>query len=168
MVHTSVTADGITYEDWLPVMDYSNRSMKSQGYSVQVYDKYKKQYVEKKVEAATTFDVNSAIQRSMVRCLARHGLGLYIYNGFDHLSDETSETTPQQQTMKPVASAPTMQTAVSTDTLTTLRNAINATTDVASLVNIYLENTSQIEANPEIKAMLTSRKQALQSISKAA
>ena len=93
MVHTEVEADGITYEDWMPIMDYANRAMKSFPYSVQVYDKQTKQYVEKHVEAATTFDVNSAIQRSTVKCMARHGLGLYIYNGFDHI-DENGE--PQQ------------------------------------------------------------------------
>ena len=81
MVHTSVQADGIEYEDWLPVMDYNNRAMKSVPYTIQVYDKQSKQYIEKRIEAATTFDCNSAIQRSMVRAIARHGLGLYIYNG---------------------------------------------------------------------------------------
>ena len=157
MVHTSVTADGITYEDWLPVMDYNNRSMKSQGYSVQVYDKYKKQYVEKKVEAATTFDVNSAIQRSMVRCLARHGLGLYIYNGFDHLSDETSETTPQQQSIRPTA-APQKPA----DPYAGIKNAINGAADVPALMSLYLDHQGEIEANPSIKQLLTNRKLQLQ------
>lgn len=178
MVHTSVEADGIEYHDWLPVMDYNNRSMKTQSYSVNVYDKFKKQYVEKRVEAATTFDINSAIQRSMVRCLARHGLGLYIYNGFDHLADDpndadTSSNRQQYQkqnynrpapTMKPTTPAPTMQTP---DPNATLRNAINATTEVASLVSLYLDNTQIIEGNAELKALLTNRKKALQSLNAA-
>lgn len=155
MVHTSVTADGITYEDWLPVMDYSNRSMKSQSYSIQVYDKYKKQYVEKKVEAATTFDVNSAIQRSMVRCLARHGLGLYIYNGFDHLSDEPSETTPQ-------SIRPTAAPQKPADPYAGIKNAINGATDVPALMSLYLDHQGEIEANPSIKQLLTNRKLQLQ------
>jgi len=178
MVHTSVEADGITYEDWLPVMDYNNRSMKSQAYNIQVYDKFKKQYVDKRVEAATTFDVNSAIQRSMVRCLARHGLGLYIYNGFDHLADEpNTDSQPQQkqQSFRPsapqqkqtTAPAPTMQTTA-VDPNANLRNAINATTEVSDLVSIYLDNTQVIENNPELKNLLTNRKKALQSLNKAA
>ena len=40
MVFTSVTADNLTYEMWLPVMDGANKSMKSEPYT---YDtKYKK------------------------------------------------------------------------------------------------------------------------------
>ena len=100
MVHTAVEADGITYEDWLPVMDYANRSMKSVPYSIQVYDKATKQYVERRVEAATTFDVNAAIQRSLVRATARHGLGLYIYNGLDHLNEEPNKIPLSQRDSK--------------------------------------------------------------------
>lgn len=184
MVHTAVEADGITYEDWLPVMDYANRSMKTVPYSVQVYDKQTKQYVEKRVEAATTFDVNSSIQRSMVRALARHGLGLYIYNGFDHINEDgepqVQQTTnnnggyqqknngyqrqqaqPRQQynTQRPAQPQP-----ASTDPSAALKAQINSTTDVATLVSLYLDNTQIIESNPELKNLLTTRKKALQAI----
>lgn len=179
MVHTAIEADGITYEDWLPVMDYANRAMKSVPYSVQVYDKQSKQYVEKRVEAATTFDVNSSIQRSMVRAIARHGLGLYIYNGFDHISEDgepqmqqtvnnngyqqknngcyqRQQAQPKQQNNRPAQ--------VATDTNAVLKVAINATTDIASLISLYLDNTQTIESNPELKSLLTNRKKALQTL----
>lgn len=156
MVHTAVEADGIVYEDWLPVMDYNNRSMKSQPYSIQVYDKTKKQYVEKRIEAATAFDVNSAIQRSMVKCMARHGLGLYIYNGFDHLSDDPEYSNPKKQ-QKP-------QQSFVVDQYASLKNLINSVNDVPSLVAIYLDNTQVIEANSELKNLLTTRKKALQTL----
>lgn len=64
MVHTSVQADGIEYEDWLPVMDYNNRAMKSVPYTIQVYDKQSKQYIEKRIEAATTICVSSCVKVS--------------------------------------------------------------------------------------------------------
>ncbi|MCQ2268146.1 MAG: DUF1071 domain-containing protein [Bacteroidaceae bacterium] len=179
MVHTSVEADGITYEDWLCVMDYSNRAMKSFPYTVQVYDKQSKQYVEKRVEAATTFDIGSAIQRSTVKCMARHGLGLYIYNGFDHISEDgepqmqqtvnkngyqqksngsyqRQQAQPKQQNNRPAQVAP--------DAYAALKAAINATTDIASLISLYLDNTQTIESNPELKNLLTSRKKALQTL----
>jgi hypothetical protein len=36
----------------------------------------------------TSFDVNKAIQRSLTKACARHGLGLYIYAGEDLPEDE--------------------------------------------------------------------------------
>ena len=35
------------------------------------------------LESITSFDVNKAIQRSLTKACARHGLGLYIYAGED-------------------------------------------------------------------------------------
>lgn len=170
MVHTAVEADGIMYEDWLPVMDYANRSMKSVPYTIQVYDKQSKQYVEKRVEAATTFDVNSAIQRSLVKAIARHGLGLYIYNGFDHLSDdgntESAKPKRQQAAIKPSQQKSQVQ-ATAVNPNASLIEKINSTNDVASLVSIYLDNTQVIEANSEIKTLLTNRKKALQTLNAA-
>lgn len=191
MVHTSVEADGITYEDWLPVMDYANRAMKSVPYTVQVYDKQNKQYVEKRVEAATTFDVNSSIQRSMVRAIARHGLGLYIYNGFDHINEDgepqvqqTSNNNggyqqknnggyqrqqyngnrQQYNNQRPAQAQPQPQVqpqAQAPDPTAALKAKINATTDVTSLISLYMDNVQTIESNPELKALASSRKKAL-------
>ena len=172
MVHTAVEADGITYEDWLPVMDYANRSMKSVPYSIQVYDKTTKQYVERRIEAATTFDVNAAIQRSLVRATARHGLGLYIYNGLDHLNEEPNNaesTKPkrQQAAIKPAQQKPQAQQQPTVNPHASLIEKINSTNDVASLVSIYLDNTQEIEANSELKSLLTNRKKALQTLNAA-
>lgn len=62
-VKTGVTVNGIEHIEYLPVMDYKNRSIP--------------------VENVTSFDVNKAIQRSLTKAVARHGLGLYIYAGED-------------------------------------------------------------------------------------
>ena len=62
-VKTGVTADGIEHIEYLPIMDYRNRSIP--------------------LEAITSFDVNKAIQSSLTKAVARHGLGLYIYAGED-------------------------------------------------------------------------------------
>lgn len=61
MVYTEVSANGITHEMWLPVMDFKNKSML----------------------APTTFDINKAVMRCLVKNLAMFGLGLYIYSGED-------------------------------------------------------------------------------------
>lgn len=62
-VKTGVTINGIEHIEYLPVMDYKNKSIL--------------------IENITSFDVNKAIQRSLTKAVARHGLGLYIYAGED-------------------------------------------------------------------------------------
>lgn len=95
MVFTSVTAGGITYEMWLPVMDGANRAMKSEPYSYFV-KKRDGEYVEKEVASATMFDINKTIMRCLVKNIAMFGLGLYIYAGED-LPEEVKEPATDEQ-----------------------------------------------------------------------
>lgn len=62
-VKTGVSIQGQEYIEMLPVMDTRNRSIP--------------------FDSVTSFDVNKAIQRSLTKACARHGLGLYIYAGED-------------------------------------------------------------------------------------
>lgn len=62
-VKTGVTINGLEHIEYLPVMDYRNASIA--------------------LDKVTSFDVNKAIQRSLTKAVARHGLGLYIYAGED-------------------------------------------------------------------------------------
>ena len=73
-VKTGVTINGLEHIEYLPVMDYRNASIM--------------------VDKVTSFDVNKAIQRSLTKAVARHGLGLYIYAGEDL---PEAEQQPQQQ-----------------------------------------------------------------------
>ena len=77
MVYTTVTAGGLTYEMWLPVMDGANKAMKDEPYT------YATKYGDKTVEAMTMFDVNKTVMRCLVKNLSMFGLGLYIYSGED-------------------------------------------------------------------------------------
>jgi len=70
-VKTGVTVEGIERIEYLPVMDFRNKSIPA--------------------NAITSFDVNKAIQRSLTKAVARHGLGLYIYRGEDLPSEPTKE-----------------------------------------------------------------------------
>lgn len=72
-VKTGVTVDGIEHIEYLPVMDFKNKSIPAAN--------------------VTSFDVNKAIQRSLTKAVARHGLGLYIYAGED-LPDDGTEPEP--------------------------------------------------------------------------
>ena len=79
-VKTGVTIDGIENIEYLPVMDFKNKSIP--------------------LEQITSFDVNKAIQRSLTKACARHGLGLYIYAGEDL---PEAEQTPIERPVKDAA-----------------------------------------------------------------
>lgn len=91
MVFTNITINGVTREMWLPVMDGANNAMKHKPYTYDVKEykdkKWTGKYIEKKVEAATMFDINKTVMRCLVKNLAMFGLGLYIYAGEDMPQD---------------------------------------------------------------------------------
>jgi hypothetical protein len=70
-VKTGVTVNGIEHIEYLPVMDFKNKSIP--------------------VDNITSVDVNKAVQRSLTKAVARHGLGLYIYAGEDLPEEERVE-----------------------------------------------------------------------------
>ena len=70
-VKTGVTIEGLEHIEYLPVMDYRNASIPK--------------------DKVTSMDVNKAIQRSLTKACARHGLGLYIYAGEDLPSGEAEK-----------------------------------------------------------------------------
>lgn len=86
-VKTGVTINGIEHIEYLPIMDFKNRSIP--------------------VSNVTSYDVNKAIQRSITKACARHGLGLYIYAGEDLPEAEEEVHAPpkkkpaQQKTYSP-------------------------------------------------------------------
>lgn len=84
MVYTRVTADNLTHEMWLPVMDGANHAMKAEPYTIAT------KYKSVTVAPATMMDINKTIMRCLTKNLAMFGLGLYIYAGED-LPEEASE-----------------------------------------------------------------------------
>ena len=97
-VKTGMMVQGIEHIEYLPVMDHRNASISA--------------------DKVTSFDVNKAIQRSLTKAAARHGLGLYIYAGEDLPDDgeekpvpapklsETQKTTPAQVSVAKPAEHP--------------------------------------------------------------
>lgn len=84
MVETKMT-DGKEWKTmWLPVMDGANKAMKDKPYKYTT-----KKGEEKEVQAATMFDINTAIMRCLVKNIGMFGLGLYIYAGEDLPDGET-------------------------------------------------------------------------------
>ena len=157
MVFTEVTVDDVTHQMWLPVMDSKNKAMKFTPYTYQVWDNYKKAYVEKTVQASSMFDINKTLMRCLVKNLAMFGLGLYIFQGDDLPEKSTDDTTSSAQPIqRPVQQQPVV------DPLAGIKNVINSANDVTTLMSLYLDHQGEIEANPSIKALLTQRKQQLQ------
>lgn len=70
-VKTGVEIEGLEYIEYLPVMDYKNKSIP--------------------LEQVTSMDVNKTIQRSLTKACARHGLGLYVYAGEDLPEEEQKQ-----------------------------------------------------------------------------
>ena len=75
-VEVAVTIQGITLSQIHPVLDGRNRP----------------------IPAPTVFDINTSIQRCLVKAIALHGLGLYIYAGED--LPEAGEDKPPVATAK--------------------------------------------------------------------
>lgn len=73
-VKTGVTVKGIEHIEYLPILNSRNQSIN--------------------LKDVTSYDVNKAIQRSITKACARHGLGLYIYSGED-LPEAEDDTPPQ-------------------------------------------------------------------------
>lgn len=123
-VKTGVTVNGIEHIEYLPVMDYKNKSIP--------------------FESVTSFDVNKAIQRSLTKACARHGLGLYIYAGEDLPEDEQADTgnkTAQSGTQPAKTASPKqieiLSKAYTGDNLTKL---------------LQVNNITKIEDLPQTKA----------------
>jgi len=71
-VKVGVTVNGVEHIDYLPIMDNQNRSVTQ--------------------DKITSFMVNKAIQRSTVKAIGMHGLGLSLWAGEDLV--DVSETAP--------------------------------------------------------------------------
>ena len=118
-VKTGVTIEGQELIEYLPVMDFRNQSIPA--------------------DKVTSFDVNKAIQRSLTKAAARHGLGLYIYAG----EDLPESDTPYKATLK------------------TYIDNCNSMDDLADLAAMW---GRAIKADPELNAYATTKQNELKSI----
>jgi len=84
MVWVRTTLFGKEMTCMLPVMDHRN----------------------KPIQNPDAFQVNTAIMRCLTKCLAMHGLGLYIYAGEDLPEDDGVVPPPKPKAEKPVEKPP--------------------------------------------------------------
>lgn len=88
-VKTGVTIDDLEHIEYLPVLDSGSRKSLP-------------------LEQVTSWDVNKAIQRSLTKAVARHGLGLYIYAGEDFPEASSAEDDKLGAAVLDIAAAKTV------------------------------------------------------------
>ena len=101
-VKTGVTVQDIEHIEYLPIMDFKNKSIP--------------------LDNVTSMDVNKAIQRSLTKACARHGLGLYVYAGED-LPEETDKSTHNNNQQSKLTLEEQIAQCTTEDELSALYNA---------------------------------------------
>ena len=141
-VKTGVTVEGVEYIEYLPVMNYNNKSIP--------------------VESVTSTDVNKTIQRSITKAIARHGLGLYIYAGEDLPDIPEVSRQPGKETQKPVKETKPAQ-GVNSQAVTRdapqkankpAQQAVNITEEDISKAYAYVNGSEKVYNNCVTKFML--------------
>jgi len=136
-VKTGVTIEGLEHIEYLPVLDKSSHNSLT-------------------VSQLTSWDVNKAIQRSLTKACARHGLGLYIYAGED-LPEGAEEPAPTKKTTKKAAeSAPAP--ADENDDLYLVKQLIKEAKTKDDLLKIW---NDWPEAHDKIKGDFSARRKEL-------
>jgi hypothetical protein len=79
-VEVAVTVDGVMLSQIHPVLDGKNRP----------------------IQEPTAFDINTSIQRCLVKAIALHGLGLYIYAGEDVPKPQDDQSAAPKPALAPV------------------------------------------------------------------
>lgn len=130
-VKTGVTIEGQELIECLPVMDYNNRSLP--------------------LERVTSFDVNKAVQRSLTKACARHGLGLYIYAGEDlpeaeaDVKERKAQPKPKRQPADDAALTAAIDKAMEATTLEELESVWNGHAEMQK-VSAFIASVKQAKA----------------------
>jgi len=119
-VKTGVSVEGLEHIEYLPVMDFRNKSIP--------------------VEQLTSFDVNKAIQRSLTKAVARLGLGLSVFAGEDLPLDSGVQEVKPQQVAKTLVGDPNQKARPNTVEQLKLLEADLLPEQKAKVQNFLLKN----------------------------
>ena len=123
-VKTGVTIEGMEHIEYLPVMDNRNNSIP--------------------VDKVTSMDVNKAIQRSLTKAAARHGLGLYIYAGEDLPETESVQEAERIERAELEKAKKEIAMAQSRDELTVVWNKYAPLKTNQEFINAVTERSKMI------------------------
>ena len=144
-VEVAVTVQGLTLSQIHPVLDGRNQP----------------------IDQPTPFDINTSIQRALVKAIALHGLGLNVYAGEDlptHVEDRGDSLPKPTKTARVESIRPPNGGAVTGKQLSYIHHLLQVTdSDVESLLSYFgfnsLETIPRADASRVIKA-LESKKRA--------
>lgn len=125
-VKTGVTIEGMEHIEYLPVMDNRNNSIPA--------------------DKVTSMDVNKAIQRSLTKAAARHGLGLYIYAGEDLPETESVQEAERIERAELEKAKKEIAMAQSRDELTVVWNKYAPLKTNQEFINAVTERSKIIAA----------------------
>lgn len=132
-VEVAVTVDGITLSQIHPVLDSRN----------------------KPIISPNAFDINTSIQRCLVKAIALHGLGLYIYAGEDLPSDEAEEKRlEEKRKLQEEAEAKRKASLITSEQASEIRKALHD----ANLNDDALPTQSGIDNIPAVAFMAALKK----------
>ena len=135
MVFTEVTADDMTQQCFLPVlnssMDINKTIMRCLVKNLALYGVGLKLYQGEDIPCENSDDAT------------------------DNAADSKKTTTRRARTVAAPQPAPVI------DRFAGIKNAINGTQNTDALLDLYLQHQNEVEGNPEIKALFTARKQQL-------
>ena len=125
-VKTGVTIEGMEHIEYLPVMDNRNNSIPA--------------------DKVTSMDVNKAIQRSLTKAAARHGLGLYIYAGEDLPETESVQEAERIERAELEKAKAEIKAANSRAELTVVWNKYSSLKTNQEFINAVTERSKSIAA----------------------
>ena len=119
-VEVAVTVQGVSLSQIHPVLDGRNRP----------------------ILAPTSFDINTSIQRALVKAIALHGLGLYIYAGEDlpqpvsDAANDGASPSAKSSSQGPLP-VPIAQTISAAQAVNIQRLALQSGTDVSRVLDHF-------------------------------
>lgn len=128
-VKTGVTIDGLEHIEELPVMNFKNISLP---------------YGD-----VTSMDINKAIQRSLTKACARHGLGLYIYAGEDLPEEEAAAEAEKKATEQAAKQAEREARQAEANARNAARNAGASTAKMTTSARISIDRKALLNATME-------------------
>lgn len=142
-VEVAVTIQGITLSQIHPVLDSKNRPLLE----------------------PSSFDINTSIQRCLVKAIALHGLGLYIYAGEDLPQAEPDKVVPIKAKTETKPEPKPVSDVLSSAQLRNVQKLIRETgTDQQKLLNYFqvesLEQIPALEYARVIRSLEKQRKEA--------
>ena len=109
-VNIQTDEDGVIFVSsqthFYPVMNGANKALKEERYSYKVKEyvnsKPTGKLIEKWIEPATAFDINTAIMRGLTKCLALMGMALYVYRDENAPDPSKLDSTELQEVMEAI------------------------------------------------------------------